>query len=111
MEELATRYGVPPKYLVQILIELKSKQIVGSQRGKEGGYFLARPPSEITMGDILRAVHGEVFDSPALADSQCPAELRGAWKQLQAALDHAADRITFQRLLDESPDKQTTYYI
>ncbi len=111
VDELASQYGVPPNYLVQILIELKSKHIVKSQRGKEGGYLLARPPSEITLGEILRAVHGQVFDSPALADPHCPGELRAAWRKLQKALDHAADHINFQQLLDESLDKEKMYYI
>jgi Rrf2 family protein len=111
VEDLAVQEGIPPNYLVQILIELKSQQIVKSLRGKEGGYMLARHPSEITMADVLRCVHGQVFDSPALADPHCPPELRGAWKKLQTALDAAAGAITFQKLLDESSDKEKMYYI
>ena len=103
--------GIPPNYLVQILIELKSQHIVRSLRGKEGGYLLARPPAEITLGDVLRCVHGQVFDSPALEDAQCPPELRRAWKKLQDSLNTSADTITFQKLLDESADKEKMYYI
>src|SRR5271154_377095 len=83
VEDLAAEQGIPPNYLVQILIELKSQQIVKSLRGKEGGYMLARSPAEITMADVLRCVHGKVFDSPALSDPQCPPELKAAWKKLQ----------------------------
>jgi Rrf2 family protein len=111
VDELAAPYGIPPNYLVQILIALKSKQIVRSVRGKEGGYLLARAPSEITMGDILRAVHGQCFDTPALGDPECPVELRSAWRRLQSAVDHAADSINFQQLLDESLHKEKMYYI
>ena len=111
VEELAAENGVPANYLVQILIELKAKHIVKSLRGKEGGYLLARSPAEISFGDILRAIHGPVFDSPALSDAQCPPELRGAWKKLQKALENTADNITFQQLLDESADKGKMYYI
>jgi Rrf2 family protein len=111
VEDLAAEFGVPPNYLVQILIELKSQNIVKSLRGKEGGYMLARPPAEVTMGDILRAVHGQVFDSPALADPQCPSELGKAWTQLQHTLDEAANGINFQRLLDESSSREKMYYI
>ena len=111
VEELAAEQGVPANYLVQILIELKAKHIVRSQRGKDGGYLLARAPAEISMGDILRAIHGQVFDSPALSEAQCPSELRGAWKKMQKALENAADHITFQQLLDESADKEKMYYI
>jgi len=111
VEDLAAEQSVPPKYLVQILIELKSRNIVRSVRGKEGGYLLARAPSEITLGDVLRCVHGRVFDPPALADAQCPVELLRAWKRLQTALDETADAINFQSLLEEGLDKEKMYYI
>ena len=110
-EALATEFGIPPNYLVQIFVELKSNQIVKSVRGKTGGYLLARPPAAVTLGEVLRAIHGEVFDSPALGDGQCPPELRNAWKKLQRALDETADSITFQQLLEESTEKEKMYYI
>jgi Rrf2 family transcriptional regulator, cysteine metabolism repressor len=111
VEDMATEQGIPPNYLVQILIELKSKQIVRSQRGKEGGYLLARPPAEITLGDVLRCVHGQVFDTPALSDPQCPVELKEAWLKLQSTVNEAADAITFQHLLEAGSDKEKMYYI
>lgn len=110
-DDLAAEQRIPPNYLVQILIELKSQQIVKSQRGKEGGYLLARAPAEITFGDVLRCVHGQVFDSPALGDPQCPLELRSAWQSLQKNLDELADSITFQDLLEQSAGKEKMYYI
>jgi len=111
VEEMALAQGIPPNYLVQILIELKSNQIVKSQRGKEGGYQLARPPAEISLGEVLRAIHGNVFDSPALSDSKCPPELREAWLRMQTALDETADGISFQQLLDAGVGKEKMYYI
>jgi len=111
VEDLAAEQGIPPKYLVQILIELKARNIVRSVRGKDGGYLLARAPADISLGDVLRCVHGRVFDPPALLDSQCPLELRSAWKRMQSALDETADSITFQQLLEESSDKEKMYYI
>jgi Rrf2 family protein len=111
VDQLATEQGVPPNYLVQILIELKAQGIARSVRGKEGGYLLGRPPAEITMGEVLRAVHGSVFDSPALADTDCPPELRRAWQRLQQTLDKAADAMTFQQLLEEGEQKEKMYYI
>ncbi len=111
VEELASEQAVPGNYLTQILIELKAQGLVKSVRGKEGGYLLARPPVEISLGDVLRAVHGTVFDTPALSDPECPAELRRAWLKLQKAMETAADSITFQQLLDESAEKEKMYYI
>jgi Rrf2 family protein len=111
VEDLAAEQGIPGNYLVQILIELKAQGIARSLRGKEGGYLLARPPAEITLGDVLRAVHGAVFDTPALADSECPAELRRAWHRLKETMERAADAVTFQKLLEESTEKEKMYYI
>ena len=110
-DELAGNYGIPANYLVQILIELKAHNIVKSVRGKEGGYLLARAPTEITLSDVLRCIHGQVFESPALSDTECPAELRKAWQKLQDALNETAQSITFQKLLDESSNKEKMYYI
>src|SRR5271154_539324 len=111
VEEMASDQGIPPNYLVQILIELKSAQIVKSQRGKAGGYLLARPPSDITFGDVLRCIHGEIFDSPGLSNPQSPPELRQAWRQLREAVNKAADAITFQQLLESTVEKGKMYYI
>lgn len=111
LEEIATENGLPANYLVQILIELKSHQIVRSLRGKEGGYQLSRPPAEITLADILRCVHGPLFDSPALGDPKCPVELRDGWRRLQAAVETEASRINFQQLVDAGSDRDRMFYI
>ena len=111
VEDLAAEQGVPGNYLVQILIALKAQGIVKSMRGKEGGYLLGRPPAEISLGDVLRAVHGQVFDTPALTDPDCPPELRRAWQRIQTAVDSAADATSFQELIEESAEKEKMYYI
>jgi Rrf2 family protein len=111
VETLANEQGIPPNYLVQILIELKAQGLARSMRGKEGGYLLGRPPAEITLGDVLRAIHGTVFTTPALEENQCPAELKRAWQRLQNAVEDTASGINFQQLLEESRDKEKMYYI
>ena len=111
VEEIASENQVPGNYLVQILIELKSHQIVKSHRGKGGGYLLARAPAQISVGDVLRCIHGKLFDSPALTDPQCPSELREAWRQLQENLNSKADSITFQKLLENAMDRERMFYI
>lgn len=111
VDDLAAAYDIPPNYLVQILIELKSRQLVKSVRGKDGGYLLTKPPAEISLGEVLRSIHGQVFDTPALADSTCPPELRTAWQTLRRSLETAADAIHFQQLLEAGADKDRMYYI
>lgn len=111
IEALASAQSIPANYLVQILIDLKAHGIVRSVRGKDGGYRLARTPAEITLGDVLCAVHGQVFETPALNDSGCPPELRRAWQQVQDATQTASEGITFQQLVDECSERQKMYYI
>src|SRR5262245_7985203 len=111
VEDLAAEQGIPANYLVQILIELKAQGIARSLRGKEGGYLLARPPAQITLGDVLRAVHGTVFDTPGLSDPDCPPELRRAWQKLPQSVETAADAVSFHKLLEDGADKEKMYYI
>lgn len=111
VEEIAAENGIPPNYLVQILIELKAGQIVKSQRGKEGGYRLARPPAQVTFGDVIRCIHGSLFDTPALTDEKCPRELRSVWQRLQAVLEEEAGRANFQKLIEAGPPKAGMFYI
>ena len=111
VEELAQEQNVPPNYLVQILIELKAQKIVKSVRGKSGGYLLARAPADISLGDVLRSVHGQVFDTPALSDPNCAPELRRAWARLRDAMEATADETSFQQLIEESSAKEKMYYI
>jgi Rrf2 family protein len=57
-DTLAAAQRIPPKFLLNILFELKHAGIVASQRGNEGGFRLGRLPEEISLADIIRAVEG-----------------------------------------------------
>lgn len=61
-EVLASRQGIPARFLEAILSELRRAGIVGSQRGSEGGYWLARPAAEVSVADVIRAVEGPLAD-------------------------------------------------
>jgi Rrf2 family protein len=111
VDTLAQENGIPPTYLVRILSELRAHNIVRSHRGKEGGYDLARPASEITLGDIVRCLDGHGFDTPAIHDPHCPPELRAAWCRVREAIHSAFNHIDFQQLADEGADKAKMYYI
>lgn len=65
--EIAERQKIPKKFLEQILLELKRAGILESRRGKQGGYLLARPASEISYGEVLRLVDGPVALLPCLS--------------------------------------------
>ena len=57
-ERLAEAQAIPLTFLERILSELRNAGIVGTQRGADGGHWLARPPGEITPADVMRAVEG-----------------------------------------------------
>jgi Rrf2 family protein len=57
-EALSSAQSIPVRFLEQILLDLKHAGLVASQRGADGGYWLARPPEEISLADVIRAVEG-----------------------------------------------------
>ena len=59
-ERIAQSQQIPLKFLENILLELKHAGLVQSQRGAEGGYWLAQPPEEISLADVIRAVEGPI---------------------------------------------------
>lgn len=109
--ELARETQTPSSYLVQIMTDLRAQNIVKSHRGKSGGYQLARPPSAISLADVVRGVRGAILDISALSGSKCPLELRAAWKHLQVSIEQEANRITFQALVDAETEKDRMFYI
>lgn len=57
-DDLAAAQGIPPQFLVDILTNLRTDRLVRSHRGREGGYELARPGTEISIADVLRCIDG-----------------------------------------------------
>jgi Rrf2 family cysteine metabolism transcriptional repressor len=57
-KDLAERNNIPPRFLEQILLTLKHGQIVRSHKGPRGGYYLARPPQQITLAEVVRLLDG-----------------------------------------------------
>jgi Rrf2 family protein len=60
VRDIAERTGLPQPYLEQILLALKGAGLVRSKRGVGGGYVLARPPADITLGEVVSAVDGPI---------------------------------------------------
>ena len=62
VHDLAARQGISPRFLQNLLLALRRRGLVHSQRGSEGGYRLARPAAEITLADVFRAADGPLAD-------------------------------------------------
>ena len=65
--DIADKQKIPKKFLEQIMLDLKRGGMVDSRRGKQGGYFLHRPASEITYGEVLRLIDGPLAPLPCLS--------------------------------------------
>ena len=67
ISEIAEQERIPKKFLEQILLEMRKHTLLHSRRGKEGGYQLAKDPSEITMGQIIRIIDGPLAQIPCVS--------------------------------------------
>ena len=98
-ERLAQGQDIPLKFLENILIDLRHAGIVRSQRGAEGGYWLARSPDEIYVGEVIRAVDGPLAsvrgEAPEDLDYEGAAEhLQTVWIAVRASLRSVVDELT-----------------
>jgi Rrf2 family protein len=102
-ERIATAQAIPPKFLENILLDLKHAGLVSTQRGAEGGYWLSRPATEITLADVIRAVEGPLANvrgaRPEALEYAGPAErLREVWIALRASLRSVLEQVTLADL-------------
>jgi Rrf2 family protein len=110
-ETIARAQGIPPKFLENILLELRHGGIVISQRGAEGGYRLAMPAAEISLADVIRIVDGPLANvrglRPERLEYSGPAEpLLQVWIALRANMRAVLEQVTLQDLVtgDLPPD-------
>lgn len=114
VRRIAELKGIPAAYLEQIMARLRREGLVESVRGRGGGYRLARPPKQITVGDIIRAVEGPIALSSCLVASiplcdridRCVTRL--VWKRLGHKIDRAFDAVSLEHLRNGTVECQNT---
>lgn len=107
--EIARNEDLPVAYLEQLVGELRRARLVDGTRGVRGGYRLARPPEEITVGDVYRVLEGEVAPVECTAENYLPGSCireplclsRSIWGRVQDAVLHVLDASTLLDLLTE----------
>lgn len=102
-DALATAQGIPPKFLENILSDMRQSGLIRSQRGSEGGYWLARPAEEITVADVIRAVEGPLAsvrgEAPEDVEYGGAAQpLQDVWIAVRAALRGVVEHVTLADL-------------
>ena len=107
VKEIGERNKISGKYLEQIITLLGKAKLVESVRGAHGGYKLALPPKNITVGMILRAVEGDLSPVHCVEDDNCGCEeMEGCatisiWKKIKDAVDDVVDNITLETILKD----------
>jgi Rrf2 family protein len=99
VDEVAQAQGIPVSFLENILTQLRSSGIVRSQRGPEGGYWLAHPPEEVSLAQVIRAVEGPLVgvrgQRPEEVSYDGAAEsLQQVWIALRANLRRVLEHVT-----------------
>ena len=99
VDSIAQAQAIPVSFLENILTQLRSAGIVRSQRGPEGGYWLARPPEEVSLADVIRTVEGPLVgvrgQRPEELEYSGSAEsLQQVWIALRANLRKVLERVT-----------------
>jgi Rrf2 family protein len=104
-ERIANAQNIPLKFLENILLDLRHAGLVHSQRGAEGGYWLARPPEEISLADVIRAVEGPLANVRGIRPEQveyagAARALRDIWIAVRASLRSVLEETTLADLAD-----------
>ena len=107
-KELAERNNIPSRFLEQILLTLKHGQVVRSQKGPRGGYYLARPPEEITLAEVVRLLDGPLAPISCVSETAyeacgCPdmeaCGLRRVMKEVRNTVAKIMERTTLADLV------------
>jgi Rrf2 family protein len=106
-ERISQAQDIPLKFLENILGELKHGGLVRSQRGTEGGYWLARPANQISIADVIRAVEGplaSIRGEPAetLGYSGSAAPLNKVWVAVRASLREVLEHVTLADIAEDN---------
>jgi Rrf2 family protein len=96
MHTIAEQEEIPAKFLSGALTDLRRAQLIESRRGGGGGYWLARPPADITVGDIIRALDGELVDVRALPGDD--SVTTRVWSSVEDVLTAALDGVSLADL-------------
>lgn len=111
--DIAATQTIPQSFLEQILLTLKRAGVVGSRRGREGGYFLLKDPKEIVCGHVLRLIDGPVAPLPCVSrtayrrcddcDDESACAVRRIFRPAYAAMAAVLDGATLADAIEGGP--------
>lgn len=117
IKDIANRQGISGKYLEQIISILSRAGFVRSIRGNQGGYYLARPSSDYTVGSILRITEGSLAPVDCLSGDENPCARQmecvtlRLWRELDEAISDVVDKYTLEDLVQWQKSMKDNYVI
>ncbi|MDO5156214.1 MAG: Rrf2 family transcriptional regulator [Eubacteriales bacterium] len=106
---IAERQSISDSYLEQLMAKLKKAGLIESIRGSQGGYVLAKPSKEIRVGDVLRALEGDLSPVKCAGisgESDCAGSdfcvTKHVWKRIDDSIQNAVDSIFLSELVEDS---------
>ena len=106
-KRIAEEFNIPAELLAKILQRLAKKQLIASHNGPKGGYVLAQPRAEITVGQVVRALEGPVRIVSCMTRDECPqfarCNLRRPIQKIQTSISYLLDTMTLAELTAEPP--------
>lgn len=107
LNSIADEQDLSENYLEQLVSTLRKEGLLNSVRGAQGGYMLARPPENITVGSILRTLEGNMAPADCVIDEDYGCEneencvTKLVWVRIRDSIDEVIDSITLKDMLDE----------
>ena len=109
IKDISKRQDIPEKFLEQIITTLKGANYVKTVRGPKGGVYLSKPPSKITMGEIIRLMEGPTSPIACVSKSghaKCNFEklcaFKGYFDEIRNRTNDVVDKTNFQEIADKS---------
>ncbi len=105
IRDISAAQDIPPRFLEQILLSLKRNGYLRSKKGPRGGYYLAKPPSEINVAEVIRVMDGPLAPIDCVsvtAHEFCPREnfcgLKWLWKEVRDSVANILENTSFEDL-------------
>jgi Rrf2 family protein len=114
VRDIAAAHGIPSRFLVQILLQLKGAGLVASTRGAAGGYRLLQPPEQITLAAVMAVVEGplETPSSNVATETALSGALLATWREVAELQHEILGGMTLANLLEQAQGAgEAMYYI
>jgi Rrf2 family protein len=113
--QLSRKGDMPAKFLEQVLLTLKKGRFVKSRRGVRGGYLLARPPKDITLGEVIRFIEGPIEPIACVEEKEYKGcrevdscIFRDLWADVGRAVSSIVDKVTMEDLVAKYRERLKT---